>query len=176
MQLQGKIEVLMDSKNRKTEKVDGAIIKLDTFDKWIKTASFKSVLQKAGFNNEDSVIVDAIEHTAKGGNTYYTFDITDIKHANGNSAPTQGAAPSSQSPSYTKKTGGYDNKGARLGMAFNNAVQVAISTQKVADEKFISDYTKRYYKLVSVIESELENDVAADSLEDSLDGVFGNPA
>lgn len=184
MQLQGTIEVLMDSTNQQSGKVDGAVIKLNNFDNWIKTSSYKSAVEKAGIKKGDEVILEAQEHTAKSGKNYYTFDVADVRVSNSNTSVPAAPAAKRKTTGYTpKKSGTYNPDGARIGCAYNNACIDAREVKKDGDTNFIIERAAFHYQNLAALEAHLQNKpveqnfkVEEDSLEDSLDAVFGTPA
>lgn len=86
----------------------------------------------------DFVEVD-VDVVNKNGKTYYNFKADSIRKAEG------GATTSAKASDKVD--------GAVRGMAFNNAVQVALAAGKANDDEFLIAQTVRLYKLQARIEA-----------------------
>ena len=121
----------------------------------------------------DTVTVET-NTVEKNGKTYHNYEITSIqKGASGASAPASSGG------------GGGGNAadrvdGAVRGMAFNNAVTIALAAGKSDDDAFLVAQTVRLYKLQASIEAAIKAAPAAEqaaSVDSVLDGLdFGNAA
>ena len=132
--------------------------------------SLKAVL--ANVSEGDFVEVDA-QVVNKNGKTYYNFTADKLRRGNASAAPAAGTKTSS-----TDKV-----DGAVRGMAFNNAIQTAISAGRLNDDEFIINQTIRFYKLQATIEARLNETPKAapvaqeQAVADALDGLeFGEAA
>lgn len=124
-------------------------------------------------NKGDTVSVDT-NTIEKNGKTYHNYDINTIQKVGG-------ANSGATSSSATSQAGASDRvDGAVRGMAFNNAVTIALAAGKSNDDEFLVAQTVRLYKLQAAIEAaikkvpEANQEESVDSVLDGLD--FGSAA
>lgn len=148
----------------------GSSLKLDNTE-FLRSRSKVSDAPEA-IEKGDIVSVDT-NTVNKDGKTYHNYDINTVRKVSAGSASTSSAAPA--------QAGASDRvDGAVRGMAFNNAVTIALAAGKSDDDAFLVATTVRLYNLQAAIEAaikkvpEANQEESVDSVLDGLD--FGSAA
>jgi uncharacterized ParB-like nuclease family protein len=120
---------------------------------------------EANAREGDFVEVD-VQEVHKNGKTYYNFKADGIKKITADQVVKNRSAKKEESIS-----------GMVRGMAFNNAVAIAIAEDKTGDDQFLIDTTVRLYNLQPKIEDTLSNPAPVSqeaAVEETLDNIdFG---